>query len=186
MTSPLLSTTSRLPLSLEFSEESSSDTRSGTVPVTRITSTWRRPATWVKEQAHFRVQSNTLGTSRLRRKFTRQPWLAVSGSVRPSLLSHFREGDPKPTLPEPRKPRPLQPFFLTLTLICPLPTFFLELSEVYPFSSAQARSGFKGAIIFYWGVQFYVCLQSYSCLGNLFTPTGIYPPRAPRSGFSCQ
>lgn len=51
MTSPLLSTTSRLPPSLEFSEESSSTTRSGTVPVTRITSTWRRPATCSRDQS---------------------------------------------------------------------------------------------------------------------------------------
>lgn len=56
MISPLLSTTSRLPLSLEFSEESSSTTRSGTAPVTRITSTWRRPATWVKEPEDVRLK----------------------------------------------------------------------------------------------------------------------------------
>lgn len=56
MISPLLSMTSRLPLSLEFSEESSSTMRSGTAPVTRITSTWRRPATWVKEAEHPGVQ----------------------------------------------------------------------------------------------------------------------------------
>lgn len=105
MTSPLLSTTSRLPLSLEFSEESSSDTRSGTVPVTRITSTWRRPATWVNEQEeHVRVQRYTLGITSLRQKFTLQLWMAISGSVRPSILSHFQEGDPTPTLPEPDKP----------------------------------------------------------------------------------
>lgn len=68
MISPLLSTTSRLPLSLEFSEESSSTMRSGTAPVTRITSTWRRPATWVKEPECRGVKRHPVDNTDLRWK----------------------------------------------------------------------------------------------------------------------
>ena len=68
MISPVLSTTSRLPLSLEFSEESSSAMRSGTAPVTRITSTWRRPATWAKEPEHRGVKRQPVDKTNLRRK----------------------------------------------------------------------------------------------------------------------
>ena len=68
MISPVLSTTSRLPLSLEFSEESSSTMRSGTAPVTRITSTWRRPATWVKEPEHWGVKRQPVDKTNLRWK----------------------------------------------------------------------------------------------------------------------
>ena len=68
MISPVLSTTSRLPLSLEFSEESSSTMRSGTAPVTRITSTWRRPATWVKEPEYRGVKRQPVDKTNLRWK----------------------------------------------------------------------------------------------------------------------
>lgn len=111
--------TSRLPLSLEFSDESSpSTTRSGTDPVTRITSTCSRPATWRQlHREHTRPLEKYLftgeqGSSRhhslakplVHTRSTRSPSLALPLPAgwwwaRRTAASHRRKGTPEKRWP---------------------------------------------------------------------------------------
>lgn len=121
--SPLLSTTSRLPLSLEFSEESSSTTRSGTAPVTRITSTWRRPATCIKEAEHH------AGTGIPR---TTQTWDRKHSAI-PLVSSTTVTAWPPPATGN-NTPRARPFHWLTFQLSC------LTLSQIYLPTTCLLRS----------------------------------------------
>jgi hypothetical protein len=123
MISPLLSTTSRLPLSLEFSEESSSTMRSGTAPVTRITSTWRRPATWVEEPQH-------LGVKRYPGRRDRNAASSSPVSSYTALPGHLQQWETHSARVSPSHHDPLQPFCLLWAKSAPFTTCLLELSPL--------------------------------------------------------
>lgn len=146
MISPLLSTTSRLPLSLEFSEESSSTTRSGTAPVTRITSTWRRPATWVKEPECRGVKRHPVDNTDLR-------WKAcydISGEQLHCYCWGTSSNGKLSVLPEPA--HSIACPVITLPYFEPnLPLYLASQSHLhsYPSSTGQPMNSTKAAITFY-------------------------------------
>ena len=167
MTSPLLSTTSRLPLSLEFSEESSSTTRSGTAPVTRITSRWRRPATWDKEPEGAGVKARPSDNGDLREKVL---YSILSGPV-PCEQLHGGcsalsvEEKPDTSRAGPLHHLPLYSSCLTLTQIHLLVTCLLESSSFLSFFYRMAQEQLRATIIFY--------LESPTCFPCMYIFTHL-------------